>query len=93
MSAARRAELAPLTRRLLDVAEKQRSTGDINPVLMQAELILRVLGGLDRARLVARQVHIIAILRSRLVAAGLATEANVNDLIEPRLVRHRKGQP
>lgn len=81
MSTRRRPAVAPLAADLLVVAERQRQTGDMHPVVERAELALRQLSGLDRARLVARQALSITILRNRLLAAGVATEEQVDELI------------
>jgi hypothetical protein len=79
-------------RRLLTVAERDRVQGEgLRATADQAQQAMRELGGIDRARLVARQAFTIAVLRSRLLAAGLASEAEVDALIDPGLARLTAG--
>jgi hypothetical protein len=90
-SARRRTDIGEHARQLLAFADRTRADGDMRPTVERAQQSLRELGGIDRSRLVARQALTIAVLRSRLVAAGLATEVEVDALIDPGLARLTAG--
>jgi hypothetical protein len=89
--ARRRADIGEHARQLLAFADRTRADGDMRPTVERAQRAMRELGGIDRCRLVARQALSIAVLRSRLLAAGVATEAEVEALIDPGLARLTAG--
>jgi hypothetical protein len=87
-----RADIGEHARQLLAVAERDRVQGEgLRATNEQAQQALRELGGIDRSRLVARQALTIAVLRSRLLAAGVATDVEVDALIDPGLARLTAG--